>query len=262
MKNYLFIFVIGLALASACDNTRQIGQDQTQGNKEEINPPAPGFNLEQSDAKAIEIADQVMQAMGGRHAWEATRCIQWNFFGARELIWDKHAGMVRVNYANEDRQAIVNIHTKEGAIWKEGAMVSDPDTLDKYLDQAYRAWINDSYWLVMPYKLKDTGVTLKYLGEDTTQTGDEAWKLQLTFEEVGVTPQNKYHIWVDQDRKLVTQWAFFREYTLDEPNFITPWDNYQQYGDILLSGDRGEREITDIAVHENIPEGAFTLEKP
>ena len=44
----------------------------------------------------------------------------------------------------------------------------------------------------MPYKLKDSGVTLKYKGQDTLETGHPAEKLQLTFEEVGKTPENKY----------------------------------------------------------------------
>jgi hypothetical protein len=166
---------------------------------------------------------------------------------------------VRIDYLNDDQHAVINVKTQEGEVLKDGVKISNPDSLNKYLERAYRAWINDSYWIVMPFKLKDTGVTLKYLGEDTTQAGDEAYKIQLTFEKVGVTPQNKYHVWVDKDRKLVTQWAFFREYTMDEPNFITPWGDYQQYGAILLSGDRGDRDITDISVHQEIPEDVFTL---
>ena len=223
------------------------------------NPAAPGFNKAGSDEEAIEIADKVMEAMGGRKAWDQSRCIEWDFFGSRKLIWDKKTGMVRINYHNEDQQAVINIHTREGQVRKNGELITQPDSLSKYLDQAYRTWINDSYWLVMPYKLKDSGVTLKYLGEDNTRNGDLAYKLQLTFESVGVTPQNKYNIWVDQKSHLVTQWAFFRENSMDEPNFITPWTDYKQYGGILLSGDRGDRKLTDIAVLDRIPEEIFTL---
>jgi len=227
--------------------------------RQSANPAAPGFMEAESDERAIEIADEVMEAMGGRKAWEKTRCIEWNFFGSRELVWDKKSGLVRINYLNEDQQTVINIHNKEGEVRIDGELVTHPDSLSKYLERAYRAWINDSYWLVMPFKLKDSGVTLKYLGEDATLNGDPAYKLQLTFENVGVTPQNKYHIWVDKESHLVTQWAFFRESTLEEPNFTTPWADYTKYGEILLSGNRGDRQLTGIAVHQKIPEGMFTL---
>ena len=48
-------------------------------------------------------------------------------------------------------------------------------------------WINDTYWLVMPFKLKDSGVTLKYVGDGKTQAGDDADVLAMTFKNVGVT---------------------------------------------------------------------------
>jgi plasmid maintenance system killer protein len=246
MKSFLYL-LIPFFLFTAC------------GTRHSENPAAPGFNNTGSDEEAIEIADKVMEAMGGRKAWDQSRCIEWDFFGSRKLIWDKKTGMVRINYHNEDQQAVINIHTREGQVRKNGELITQPDSLSKYLDQAYRTWINDSYWLVMPYKLKDSGVTLKYLGEDNTRNGDQAYKLQLTFESVGVTPQNKYNIWVDQKSYLVTQWAFFRENSMDEPNFITPWADYRKYGGILLSGDRGDRKLTDIAVLDRVPEGIFTL---
>ncbi|MEJ2086172.1 MAG: hypothetical protein P8Y44_10915, partial [Acidobacteriota bacterium] len=50
------------------------------------NPPAPGFNAEASDDEAIVIADQVMEALGGRKAWDDTRYLTWNFFGRRRHV--------------------------------------------------------------------------------------------------------------------------------------------------------------------------------
>lgn len=252
MISFRYLSLLLLLFMFGCDFSRQTDTSAS-------NPAAPGFNMEASDERAMEIADMVMKAMGGRKAWDHTRCIEWDFFGSRQLIWDKKKGMVRINYHNEDQQAVINVHSREGQVRKNGELITQPDSLSKYLDRAYRTWINDSYWLVMPYKLKDSGVTLRYLGEDTTQVGDPAFKLQLTFEEVGVTPQNKYYVWVDQNSHLVTQWAYFRENSMDEPNFITSWTDYKKYGEILLSGGRGDRQITDIAVPDRIQEGVFAL---
>ena len=47
----------------------------------------------------------------------------------------------------------MNIHSKEGRAFAAGVAIGDADTLAVKLEHAYHAWINDSYWLVMPYKL-------------------------------------------------------------------------------------------------------------
>jgi hypothetical protein len=127
------------------------------------------------------------------------------------------------------------------------------------LQKAKSIWINDSYWLVMPFKLKDTGVTLKYLGEDTLMTGDRCNLLQLTFEKVGDTPQNKYHVYVDLSDNLVKQWAYFSNSTQDSANFVRPWDNYKQYGKILLSADRSDSSgPRNVSVAQTLDPKLFT----
>ncbi len=40
-----------------------------------------GTTTAQSDTKAITLADQVIEAMGGMDNYNDTRYIQWNFFG-------------------------------------------------------------------------------------------------------------------------------------------------------------------------------------
>ncbi len=226
------------------------------------NPAAPGFNMQGSDPEAIRIADEVMNAMGGRQAWDQTRFLAWDFFGARQLLWDKFTGLVRIDVPRDSAVYLVNINDDSGKVLRQGEAISNPDSLAKYLDRAKSIWINDSYWLVMPYKLKDSGVTLKYLGVDTTESGQAADVLQLTFEDVGKTPENKYYVFVDKDSRLVTQWQFFRQASDAEPAFTTPWQDYSTYGSILLSGDRGERQLSDIKVLTEAPPGAFTTFDP
>jgi hypothetical protein len=227
------------------------------------NPPAAGFDAAGSDAKAIAIADRAMEAMGGRKAWDETRYLGWRFFvpqPGRTHLWDKWTGNLR--YQNGTTLTLMNIDTKQGAAWKDGQWVGDPVELKKLLREGYEAWVNDSYWLFMPYKLKDSGVTLKYKGEGTTDDGKPADVLQLTFKDVGVTPQNKYDVWVDRASGLVTQWAYYAVNTDAEPKFKTPWANWTQHGKIKLSGDRGKMQLTDIAVYDQVPESAFKSPEP
>lgn len=230
------------------------------------NPPAPGFDADGSDARAIEIADAVMDAMGGREAWDATRYLSWNFFGFRHHVWDKHRGLDRIEWndreTGEPIVVVVDIHDGSGRAWVADQPVTDPERLATLTGGAREAWINDAYWLVMPYKLKDSGVTLTYAGEAPMADGRDADVLQLTFEGVGVTPQNKYRVYVARDTGLVEQWDFFGEATDPEPRFSTPWHGWTEHGAILLCGDRGQRQITDIAVHETLPDSVFTDPSP
>jgi plasmid maintenance system killer protein len=243
--------LLGLAIL-ACQ------PEQIETSKEaDTNPPAEGFNAENSDEQAIIIADKVMNAMGGRAAWDATRHIKWNFFGSRTLYWDKYTGDVRIERPAQNAVTVFNIQSREGRSWIQEREITEPDSLKNLLNSAYSAWVNDSYWLVMPYKLKDSGVTLNYLGEESLEDGTLTEKLQLTFEAVGVTPQNKYHVWVDQGSHLVVQWAYFANAQDEEPRIITPWADYNKYGKILLSGNRGERSLSDIEVFDELPESVY-----
>jgi hypothetical protein len=222
------------------------------------NPASAGFDMEGSDKQAIEIADKVLDAMGGRKNWDMTRYISWNFFGARKHTWDKWTGNVRVDGLKDKSVALININTSEGRIFRNGAEISNPDSLKKYIKSAKSQWINDSYWLVMPFKLKDSGVTLKYLGEGKTSKDEEAYLLGLNFNAVGDTPQNKYQIWVTKSDNLVKQWAYYAKIENEKPGFTLPWQNYQKMGKILLSGDRGERKLTDITISKKIDKKVFT----
>jgi hypothetical protein len=239
-----------LMLLIAC----QSGTQETPTEQPYGNPPAEGFDEAASDQQAIEIADAVMEAMGGRKAWDTTQYIAWNFFGNRSLLWDKQTGNVRIDSPRDSTIYLINVFDNTGKVMKNGEEITQPDSLQKYVDRGKGIWINDSYWLVMPFKLKDSGVTITYKGEDTLPGGNAADVLQLQFKDVGNTPQNKYDV--------VKQWAYYREASMDTPNFVTPWNDYQQYGSILLGGNRGERALTDIKILEEVPPEAFTSFEP
>lgn len=121
------------------------------------------------------------------------------------------------------------------------------------------AWINDSYWLLMPFKLKEPGVTLKYLGDDSTQNKKPADVLQLTFRKASSVPNTKYKVWVDRKTRLISQWAFYAKADDEAPRVILPWSNYQSYGGILLSAARGQQnDLTDIMVFTGLPGEVFS----
>ncbi len=257
------LMLISLALFISCKPSTpkdSFSSTDTSGEPSEIidynNPPAEGFNFEASSPHAIVMADKIMHAMGGRDAWDKTEVISWNFLGIRTLLWDKANNRVRIDIPSENKVVTLNMDEMNGKAWENGEEITGDD-LTEQLKWAKSAWINDSYWLFMPFKLKDSGVTLTYVKEDTTLTGIRSDVLQLTFENVGDTPQNKYEIWVDIEDKLIKQWAFYREASQAEPSFVKPWTEYKDYDGLLLAGERGDRDITDIKVLKKVPKGAF-----
>ncbi|MGH1365547.1 MAG: hypothetical protein ACRBF0_18440 [Calditrichia bacterium] len=235
------VLMFGITTVSAQDNK---------------NPAMEGFNAEGSDAKAIAIADEVVAAHGGRANWDNTRYVSWKFMGGRMHVWDKWTGNIRVE--GKTTTVLMNLHTMKGKAWKQGEEVVQPDSLEKLMKWGEAVWINDGYWMFLPFKLKDSGVTLKYHAEGTTADGRKADVLQLTFEEVGRTPENKYLVYVDAETRLLTQWDFYTKFDDPEPRFTTPWANWQPYGKILLSADRGKYQHSNIKVFDTLPESVFT----
>jgi hypothetical protein len=231
-------------------------QSEPEENTQESNPPAPDFDSEGSDPRAIELADAVMVAIGGRENWDGTRFIKWNFFGSRQLLWDKMERRVRIESERDSSRYILDLNSGEGHVWRRGR--AEVDSLDYFLDRARRIWINDSYWLVMPFKLKDSGVTLKYLGEDVSDHGIPSELIEVTFSDVGVTPQNKYKVWIGKESDLVVQWAYFRNADDPDPRIVTPWDDYLKFGDIFLSVSRGpDRAFSEVEVLEYVSPAMF-----
>ncbi|GAA4233389.1 hypothetical protein GCM10022291_10250 [Postechiella marina] len=207
--------------------------------------------------KATTIANNVVKAMGGIENYNNTHFIKWDF-GKRILFWDKWTGDVRVENPKENQVIIVNINTLKGKAFENGQLIEDPKKTKKLLNKAKKWWINDSYWLVMPWKLQDPGVTLKYIKTDKLANGITADILQLTFQDVGVTPNNKYWIYVDQKDQLIKQWDFFKNFNDEKPSFSKPWDNYQKAGHILLSYNRSDFGPKNVVVKQEFNAKLFT----
>ena len=165
----------------------------------------------------MAVADRVMQALGGEAAWNATRYLRFDFAvdrGGKTVMrrahaWDKWTGRYRVEGKDKDGRDVVvamNLNTKEGSATVAGAALAGEE-LKKALETGYAWWVNDAYWLLMPYKMRDPGVVLTLAGHE--KKGADAWdKVLLTFEGVGLTPKDRYWVFVNAKTGLVDRWEF------------------------------------------------------
>src|SRR6185369_14969685 len=185
-------------------------------------PPPPTMAAD-ADPHADQVAAQMLEALGGKEAWDNTRYLHWTFAGRRAHTWDKWTGQHRVEGEDKEHRKyviITNLNTKEGKGWLDGKPATGDD-LKQMLEISYGTWVNDSYWLLMPYKVKNPGVHLTYAGEETID-GKAYDKLHLSFGKVGLTPGDEYWAWIDKSTHLMDRWAFHLESMKpDEPP--TPW---------------------------------------
>ena len=223
--------------------------------------PSSAASAQQVDAEARAIARSVLEAMGGQAAWDGTRLIAWKFMGGRQHYWDKWSGDIRIEIPQSARGPesliLMNLNTREGRAWSAGEELQG-EALAGALESGWRAWVNDAYWMFMPYKLLDPGVSLRYVGEDIMADDREAEVLEMTFESVGVTPQNRYLVYVARDSGLVEQWSYFASRQDSDPGFTAPWANWQRFGEIMLATDKGRGLDWDIHVWNEVPAGLFT----
>ncbi|NVO33347.1 hypothetical protein [Hymenobacter lapidiphilus] len=220
-------------------------------------PAAEGFDAAGSDARALTLADQVMEKMGGYGAWQQTRLLGWDFLDGSYQLWDKQTGDFR--WQKDSTVALYNLGTKQGQVFRAGQDISASPEGQKLLSRMYPIWVNNSWWLLMPFKLKDSGVTLTYKGPGQLMSGQPAEVLNMTFKNVGVTPDNKYEVLIDPQTKLVEEWAYFPKATDAQPAFRRRWTGYQQYGPILLATDRSDgkdgRGLGHVSASTTVPAG-------
>ena len=238
-----------------------------------------GFDPSRSDPRAVAVADRLLKALGGAQAWEQTRFIQFAFSyeagarkGSRLHLWDRHAGRLRYEKndpAGRPLVVLLDVQARAGEAYRAGTKLP-PAEARPLLDEAYEAWINDTYWLVMPYKMKDPGVRLAYGGE-LTEGGSTYDRVLLSFEKVGLTPGDRYWAYVNRGTGLMDRWAYVLE---DQPADSTPtaweWKGWTRYGRILLAPEKvrvGGKETARIthpvlAVYDALPDAYFTRPDP
>jgi len=219
-----------------------------------------------SDPAAVQKAERLLDALGGRQAFAATRFIRFNFFGFRTHHWDRWTGRYRLEGKNRAGQSYVVLFstgTKDGRAWREGAELDGEDKA-KLLEMAYGAFINDTYWLLMPYKLLDPGVTLSDGGQEVID-GTAYDVVRLHFDHVGLTPGDTYWAYLNPASGLMERWAYHLEdWPADRPKTQWQWLDWKRYGSILLSSRRrdpaSKREavLSDIAVFDSLPDTVFT----
>lgn len=205
---------------------------------------------------AKALIDSMVNACGGMQAWKSTQFLTWDFFGARKVWWDKAGKQVRIESARTDFKAIIQTEKKSGKIFVNGEVITQSDSLKKYVDVAFAMWNNDKYWVAMPF-LANTAESLHYQGAKNASNGSVSEIVQVQFGETAGAPFQKFELFLNpQDYKL-QEWACYTADNDTVPTVIAPWKNYTPYGAIQLSLDRGVRQFPELSAPKSLPASLF-----
>lgn len=231
-----------------------------------------------ADPGVAPVLDRLLKALGGRAARDGMNSLRFTFSVAvqdtvrasRTHWWNRATGDYRVQGKGRDGReyvVIFNVNTRQGRA-SLGGHDLEGDELKSWLERGYAVFINDTYWLLMPLKLEDPGVRLKLAG-GAEVGGRPCDRLEVTFDQVGLTPGDTYWIYVNRATGAMPCWGFILEGERSKPDAketLWDWTDWETYGGLQLAGrkvkrddpTRAEIRLTDIQVNEPLPSEAFT----
>jgi len=143
--------------------------------------------------KADQLATQMLKALN-EDAYLNTDYIEWTFKGQHHYKWYKAEKTCEVYW--DDFTVILDLENHDNS--KVFVAKQEYDGIEKhdYIHKAESYFNNDSFWLVAPYKVFDTGVERRLV---KTEANKDA--LLITYTSGGTTPGDSYLWHMDANGK-------------------------------------------------------------
>lgn len=145
-----------------------------------------GIQSEQADALAYKMLDAL-----DYEAYKATQHIEWTFKKRHHYEWDKVNNTCNV-YWRENKVVLDLNDTSKSKVYIHN-FKNESEMAQELIDKAITYFNNDSFWLVAPYKVFDTGVERRLV-----KTDDNKEALLVTYTSGGSTPGDSY-LWLLND---------------------------------------------------------------
>jgi len=182
---------------------------------------ATSARAEDLTGTAQQIGTDLWKASGGEN-WSKVKELRFTFnvevdgkvVSTAQHHWNVAAGTDHVKWKDKDFTVDLKSPPQEG----DGKA-------------AYQRWVNDSYWLLAPLKIRDPGVKSQSGG--TKEVGGRSCEtLQLSFEQVGLTPTDQYLLYIDPQTKLMCAWDYIPS---SGQGMQATWEKYQTFGGLNLA---------------------------
>lgn len=215
------------------------------------------------------LAREVIAALGGEDHWnDRSWDLGFDFVVSRQgkevarfsHLWRRSTNECIVSGASPDgkhwRIHFDDVYGKRGTATMDGHPVTDDSTLAEMLDMGNGRFINDSYWLLMPLKLLDSGVHHRR-DPDTTIDGVQHKVLAIWFDHVGRTPGDRYWLYVNAATGRPSRWRFLLE--SNRPGLYL-WDDYERVGPMLLPLKKKALDGSSMISFENVRTGHLAMQ--
>lgn len=236
------------------------------------------------ETRADSVAHRLLQAHGA-DAWASAPYLRFNFSfetpdGTQTIarhLWNRNTGEYRMEWStgpDSSYVALVNAREEQdgrlsGTVYLNGTELDGSDGKTAR-EQAYARFANDTYWLLSPLKVFDSGVNRTYLPDSSTAKHDV---IRLTFDDVGRTPGDRYWLYVSTDTGRLDRWAYHLQGMDEEdPPQFYDWTNYKTLqapgGTVELAvrkeaiGEDQALLTNELSLPSSPPEGAFSSPDP
>lgn len=136
--------------------------------------------------EAEALASEMLKALN-KPGYDSISLIRFTYPGGHNYEWDRENNKVRVRW--DDRDVYLDLN-------------QSPDDFNVIEYQAYEYFLNDTFWLVAPFKVRDDGVMR------STVELKEGRGLLVTYTSGGVTPGDSY-LWIIGDDGFPKAWKLW-----------------------------------------------------
>jgi hypothetical protein len=167
-----------------------------------------------SGPAADALAHAIERAVDAE-AFSRTGAIRWTWRQEHFHLWDRAHNLARVRWGKHE--VLLDVQRKDGRAFTDGQeLTGEPGK--QLLDKAYKAFINDSFWLNPLAKLFDEGVTRSVVPHE----GRGA--LLVHYGSGGVTPGDSY-LWILDENGRPKAWRLWVK-VLFIPGVEISWDGW------------------------------------
>jgi len=143
--------------------------------------------------QADQLAHKMLKSLN-YDAYKNINTIEWTFKKRHHYKWNKQKNTCEV-YWKAYKVALNLNNTSKSKVYKNNVIIKNTVS-QELIDKALAYFNNDSFWLVAPYKVFDSGVERRLV---TLEDNKEA--LLLTYTSGGTTPGDSYLWLLDETGK-------------------------------------------------------------
>ena len=178
------------------------------------------------------VAEQMAKAFG-LDSFEKITAIRYSFTieGLVTRSWEWNPKSDTVSYDGKDMDG-----KPLKVTYRRGEIDSQSDVVKNMVDPAF---VNDQYWLILPFHVAWDGATVTDDGQhETPQAKTPAERIVVKYAASGYSPGDTWELYVGPDKRVV-EMTYHRAVPAPKlPNLVNAtWEGYKKAGPLLISTD-------------------------